>query len=104
MRRSCSLRLMSRLRRREQTSCEPDGFTLMNYGYAPLDRDADGDGAHGEALPERLYRHVAGAVDLAGKSLLEVGSGRGGGLAHVKRALGPRVAFGVELSPRAVAL
>lgn len=82
---------------------QPESFTLMNYGWA----GSDADDASGEALPRQMYRRVAsaaGKLDLTGKSLLEVGAGRGGGLAHVKQSLNPRVAFGVELSPRAVAL
>ena len=79
---------------------QPEAFALMNYGYATSERDD----ASGEALPRRLYHYVAGAVDLAGKSLLEVGAGRGGGLAHVKQSLSLKTAFGVDLSPQAVAL
>lgn len=81
---------------------QPDAFSLMNYGY--LAPGAPADGISGEALCQSLYRHVAGAVELRGKSLLEVGAGRGGGLAHVAQALGPRPAVGVDLSARAVAL
>ncbi|MFO0754966.1 MAG: class I SAM-dependent methyltransferase [Byssovorax sp.] len=82
---------------------QPEAFTLMNYGYA----QSSEDDARGESLPRQMYRYVAsgaGTIDLEGKSLLEVGSGRGGGLAHVKQTLKPRTAFGVDLSPRAVAL
>lgn len=80
---------------------QPEAFALMNYGYATSEHDDK----HHEAMPKRLYHHVASAARLdETKLLLEVGSGRGGGLAHVKQSLSPRSAFGVELSPRAVAL
>lgn len=82
---------------------QPDGFALMNYGYV-ADPTAARPPTTDEALCLDLYLHVAGAVPLAGKNLLEVGAGRGGGLAHVTRRLGPRAAFGVDLSSRAVSL
>jgi ubiquinone/menaquinone biosynthesis C-methylase UbiE len=79
---------------------QSQAFALMNYGYAT----SESDDRSGEALPQRLYHYVASAAALDEKSLLEVGSGRGGGLAHVKQSLSPRTAFGVELSPQAVKL
>ena len=79
---------------------QSQSFALMNYGYAA----SESDDRSGEALPQRLYHHVASAAALGGKLLLEVGSGRGGGLAHVKQSLSPRAAFGVDLSPQAVEL
>ena len=62
-------------------------WTFMNYGYAA-------PGAEKLALAEadepdrhwiQLYDHVAGAVDLTGCTVLEVGSGRGGGSSFIKR-------------------
>lgn len=78
----------------------------MNYGYAesgvtilPLDETDE---------PDRhwiqLYHHVAGAIDLAGLDVLEVGSGRGGGASFTKRYLKPAHMTGVDLSPQAIAL
>lgn len=82
---------------------QPDAFALMNYGYV-ADPTAARAPTTDETLCRDLYRHVAGAIPLEGKLLLEVGAGRGGGLAHVKLCLGPRAAFGVDLSSRAVSL
>jgi SAM-dependent methyltransferase len=81
---------------------QPHAFCMMNYGY--LEDESTAEDLAGEELCRRLYLHVAGAIDLEGKTLLEVGAGRGGGLVHVKQALLPKTAFGLELSPRAVAL
>jgi SAM-dependent methyltransferase len=78
----------------------------MNYGYAesgvtilPLDQVDE---------PDRhwiqLYHHVAGAIDLAGLDVLEVGSGRGGGASFTKRYLKPARMTGMDLSPQAIAL
>jgi len=79
-------------------------WTFMNYGYA-------GDRSGTLALdaadePNRnwiqLYHHVAGEVDLTGLTVLEVGSGRGGGSSYIKRYLKPEEMTGVDLSKNAV--
>ena len=82
-------------------------WTFMNYGYRP---------PHGtpplvlapEDEPDlsciQLYHLVASAVDLSGREVLEVGSGRGGGAAFVARTLRPRRVVAVDVSPRTVAL
>jgi SAM-dependent methyltransferase len=81
----------------------PD-WCFMNYGYAS-------PGAKTLKLVERdeldrhsiqLYDHVAKAIDLTGRSVLEVGSGRGGGSSYVKRYLRPSRMVGVDLSSKAV--
>ncbi len=82
-----------------------DEVMFLNYGYS----DGDGRGAlplAPEDEPNRysiqLYHRVAGAVELARREVLEVGSGRGGGSSYVKRYLSPRVMVGVDLSDHAV--
>ena len=97
--------LLGRLRR-------PD-WAFMNYGYA---RVADGP-AGGPTVdlaldradePDRfciqLYAHTLEGVDVAGRDVLEVGSGRGGGASWISRSLGPRSTTGVDFSSAAVAL
>jgi hypothetical protein len=42
----------------------------------------------------QLYHHVAGAVDLEKCTVLEVGSGRGGGASFIKRYLRPASVIG----------
>lgn len=78
------------------------GWTFMNFGYAPLG-DADRDGG-----PERycvsLYRHVAGAIDLCGARVLEVGCGRGGGSAFVMSQLRPTSVVGLDFASRNISL
>src|SRR5580658_10268320 len=60
-----------------------DDVTFLNYGYATS--GAGGTTLQLEAVDEanrypiQLYNRVASAVDLRGKDVLEVGSGRGGG-------------------------
>ncbi|HSZ81270.1 MAG TPA: methyltransferase domain-containing protein [Polyangia bacterium] len=82
------------------------GWTFMNYGYrapggAPLALAPEDE-------PDRsfiqLYDTVAGAAPLAGRDVLEVGCGRGGGASFVARYHRPRGLVAVDLAPRAVAL
>jgi SAM-dependent methyltransferase len=82
---------------------QPEAFALMNYGFVK-DVTNPPEAPNDEALCYALYHHVASAAPLQGKLLLEIGAGRGGGLAYVKQMLSPRAAFGVDLSARAVAL
>ena len=75
---------------------------LMNYGYSrgqpiPLDSADEPD-----RYSIQLYHHVAAAVDLTGKTVLEVGSGRGGGASYVQRCLGPKSVVGVDLARSAI--
>jgi SAM-dependent methyltransferase len=82
-------------------------MTCMNYGYAGLDTAAPPIALRAEDEANRyclqLYQHVAGALDLRGRHVLEVGSGRGGGAAYIARYLGPQQMAGVELASRAAA-
>jgi SAM-dependent methyltransferase len=85
-------------------------WTFMNYGY----RAPDGAGAQPPLALEpadednrsciQLYALVARGAPVAGRDLLEVGCGRGGGADYVARKLEPRRVVAVDLSPRAVAL
>jgi SAM-dependent methyltransferase len=75
---------------------------FMNYGFQGDLSVALEDADAGERYPIQLYHHTASAVDLNGRSLLEVGCGRGGGLSYVHRYLGPRASTGVDLNPDAI--
>ena len=81
-------------------------WTFMNYGYRPPYGTAPLALATGDE-PDRsciqLYRLVAGAVELTGREVLEVGSGRGGGASFVARHFRPHRIVGVDVSPHAVA-
>jgi ubiquinone/menaquinone biosynthesis C-methylase UbiE len=82
-------------------------MTLMNYGWASLDtghvpvRLETVDEVNRYSI--QLYHQVAGAVDLRGSDVLEVGSGRGGGAAFIARYLEPRTMTGLDFSPKAIA-
>ena len=79
--------------------------TLMNYGFAPA------DGTRVPLAPEhereryaiQLYHHVATAVPVEGKDVLEVGCGRGGGAAHIARYLEPKLMVGLDRTAPAIA-
>lgn len=84
-------------------SAGAEWWTFMNYGYddgTPLTLEPQDE-------PQRycvqLYHRVASAVPLAGKDVLEVSSGRGGGAAYLRRRLAPRSVTGVDVAARAVA-
>lgn len=76
--------------------------SMMNYGYASaVDGDVDAGSAK-DRFGLQLYGAVAGAVDLAGKDVLEVGCGRGGGAAFVFERYGPLSMTGVDLARKAI--
>lgn len=83
-------------------------WTFMNYGFADLDGEADALALDAGDEPDRyfiqLYHRVAGAVELRGRDVLEVGSGRGGGCSYIARYLHPRSVLGVDYSENAVVL
>ncbi|MFZ5497160.1 MAG: class I SAM-dependent methyltransferase [Verrucomicrobiota bacterium] len=82
-------------------------WTFMNYGFLPpagepalaLDPEDEPD-----RLCIQLYHRVAAAAPLAGRDVLEVGSGRGGGASFVARHHRPARITGADFSPQAVAL
>jgi SAM-dependent methyltransferase len=76
------------------------GTALMNYGYATSQELESGDGEDRFGLA--LYGAVAGAGDLSGKDVLEVGCGRGGGSAFVFEHFHPSSMTGVDLAHSAI--
>ena len=81
------------------------GSALLNYGYVPLDSSA-AESLRTEGQEDNfglaLYARVAGAAELAGKDLLEVGCGRGGGAAFVFERFGLRSMTGLDLARQAI--
>ncbi len=82
-----------------------DQMGYMNYGYAAIGGPEDQPRGPSEASAERysmqLYDAVASAVDLAGKDVLEVGCGRGGGSAFLSRDRKARSVTGVDFATSA---
>ncbi len=88
-----------------------EAWTTMNYGYAPCAGEVFAAPVSADA-PERfslnLYWRIAtlgrhGAA-LEGLTLLEIGSGRGGGAAFVAKALQPARITALDIAPSATAL
>lgn len=79
-------------------------WTFMNYGY--LDAYGEANPLAETEEPDRymiqLYHHVASAVDLKDKDVVEVGSGRGGGSSYIMRYLGPKSMTGIDYSKNAI--
>ena len=80
-------------------------FKFMNYGF---DENGFFPELHTkdehERYPIHLYHHVASQIELSGKTILEVGSGRGGGASYVSRYLQPSSVVGLDISDSAVEL
>jgi SAM-dependent methyltransferase len=81
--------------------------TFMNWGYMNGD---EASGAGGEDSPELLERVSAALYDRAlegvqveGRSVIEVGSGRGGGCAHIASTRKAATVTGVDPSDRLIA-
>ncbi len=86
-------------------------WTFMNYGFLEIragQADLSSVALAQEDEPDRLciqlYHRVASAADLAGRDVLEVGSGRGGGASFLARYHRPARMTGVDFSAQAVAL
>jgi ubiquinone/menaquinone biosynthesis C-methylase UbiE len=81
-------------------------ITFMNYGYSELDPGENrlplNDEEEANRYAIQLYHQVAGAIDLRGKEVVEIGSGRGGGAAYVSRNLKPQSMRGIDISKNAV--
>jgi SAM-dependent methyltransferase len=85
----------------EAASLGREGQAPLNYGYAPLTDGADAVASE-DGYGLQLYAKVAGAVDLRGLDVLEVGCGRGGGTAYVFERSGPRSMTGLDLAASAI--
>jgi len=75
--------------------------TFMNYGYQSLNGDPQLELSKEDEIDRyciQLYHHVANQVDLTGKEVLEVGSGRGGGGSYITRYLKPKKYVGMDIS------
>jgi len=83
-------------------------WTYMNYGYAHIngeDRFADLDSSDElQRLSYQLYNHLAAEIELENKTVLEVGSGRGGGASMIKKYHKPEKMIGLDFSGAAVKL
>lgn len=83
-------------------------WRFMNYGYAPINEQLKlilkDEIDQENRLFIQLYQHTLLGVDLKGKEVLEVGSGRGGGADYVARYLAPSSIIGVDFAKNAIDL
>jgi len=76
--------------------------TFMNFGYSNPDEKVDLKSEdENNRYSIQLYHMLASSIDLNGKSLLEIGCGRGGGLSYVAKNFPLKTTLGVDLNERA---
>lgn len=83
-----------------------DDWVFMNYGFEPdepASRPDLSESDEPDRYPLQLYHFLATQTDLEGKTVLEVGSGRGGGASYIARYLKPKEIIGMDIADHAVA-
>lgn len=84
----------------------PDKWMFMNYGF--WDESVAALPLSEQDAPHRvfvgLYERVTRGVNLQGKKVVEIGSGRGGGAAYVARVRQPQLMLGLDYSLQATRL
>lgn len=76
---------------------------FMNYGFADDSKNMSLDATdEPNRYPIQLYHQLVRAHDLENKDILEIGCGRGGGLAFLTKLLKPSSAIGIDKDPSAV--
>ena len=98
------MRLWRGLYQRMARSQKDPGFRFMNYGFSD-----DSDLQLSEAdEPDRLFIQLYNMnirdVEIEGKEVLEIGSGRGGGASWIARTYNPKSLVAVDYSEEAVKL
>jgi SAM-dependent methyltransferase len=85
-----------------------DELEFLNYGYVPLDGERENleleDSEEVYRTNIQLYHHLASAVPLQGREVLEIGCGHGGGAAYVMRTFRPSRMEAVDLSEGSIRL
>ena len=73
-------------------------FTVLNYGFSSEPENSRVPADHSEFYCLRLYEHTVRDVDLAGRDVLEVSCGRGGGAGFLFRNFAPSSYVGMDVS------
>jgi SAM-dependent methyltransferase len=79
-------------------------FTVLNYGFTSDPENSVIAAKEPEFYCLRLYEHAVRDTPLAGRDVLEVSCGRGGGANFVSRTFEPQRYLGVDLSEENVGL
>lgn len=75
---------------------------FMNYGYHDIEESIElhtNDEVNRYSI--QLYHRLAKMVEIKNKDIVEVGSGRGGGLAYITKRFKPATALGIDLDSKA---
>lgn len=85
-----------------------DAWHFMNYGYVAGESEVAQSPAccpvKNQRLSADMYHYLASKITLADKTVLEVGSGRGGGARYLTECFGPLNYTGVDIAYNAVDL
>ena len=79
-------------------------FTVLNYGFSSDPENSVIAASEPEFYCLRLYEHTVRTTPLAGRDVLEVSCGRGGGASFVSRTFEPKRYLGVDLSEENIRL
>jgi SAM-dependent methyltransferase len=81
-------------------------WQFMNYGYNPNANETPikHPDSVSQPFPLQMYHYLASKVTLKGKTVLEIGSGRGGGAKHIASFFEPASYIGLDLAQNAVEL
>ena len=82
-------------------------WQFMNYGYSPFETESSLALSQEDEInryPIQLYHYLVTKIDVAGRNILEVGSGRGGGAFYIKKYLKPQTMTGLDIAYNAVKL
>ncbi|MDY0015225.1 MAG: class I SAM-dependent methyltransferase [Bacteroidales bacterium] len=75
---------------------------FLNYGFHSDEKVNLSPEDETERYPLQLYHHIASAVDISDKAILEVGCGRGGGASYISRYFKPKSYVAVDISHQAI--
>ena len=84
-----------------------EDWQFMNYGYFPNDDEPPAnlpDDPEIQKYPMQMYHYLAAKADIRGKTVLEVGRGRGGGARYVAGSFQPASYTGMDIAQSAVDL
>lgn len=73
-------------------------FSVLNYGFSSDPENSVLPPDEPEFYCLRMYEHTLGSVSLAGREVIEISCGRGGGAGFLTRQHGPKRYVGIDVS------
>ena len=98
------MRMWRGLYQRMARSQTDPSFRFMNYGFTEESELELLDGDEPDRLFIQLYNMNIRDVEIEGREILEIGSGRGGGASWIARTYQPKLLLAVDYSAEAVGL